>query len=79
MVPREYLHTGEVPGPHHGLPYKLLSLGVVERGFLGGILPPHSRAQGFWRPGEAGEKGGSGRGSAAPSVVVCLSVCYDAN
>ena len=46
----------------------------VERGGLGGILPPILGRKDFGGPGEAGEKGGSGRGSAAPSVVVCLSV-----
>ena len=51
----------------------------VKRGGLGGILPPILGRKDFGGPGEAGEKGGSGRGSAAPSVVVCLSVCYDAN
>ena len=46
----------------------------VKRGGLGGILPPILGRKDFGGPGEAGEKGGSGRGSAAPSVVVCLSV-----
>ena len=44
---------------------------------MGGILPPILGRKDFGGPGEAGEKGGSGRGSAAPSVVVvvvCLSV-----
>ena len=41
---------------------------------MGGILPPILGRKDFGGPGEAGEKGGSGRGSAAPSVV-CLSVC----
>ena len=50
----------------------------VKRGGLGGILPPILGRKDFGGPGEAGEKGGSGRGSAAPSVV-CLSVRYDAN
>ena len=52
----------------------------AERGGLGGILPPILGRKDFGGPGEAGEKGGSGRGSAAPSVVVvCLSVCSGAN
>merc|ERR1712117_80177 len=42
-------------------------------GGLGGILPPILGRKDFGGPGEAGGKGGSGRGSAAPSVV-CLSV-----
>ena len=46
----------------------------IKRGGLGGILPPILGRKDFGGPGEAGEKGGSGRGSAAPSVVVCLSV-----
>ena len=40
---------------------------------MGGILPPILGRKDFGGPGKAGEKGGSGRGSAAPSVV-CLSV-----
>ena len=46
----------------------------AERGGLGGILPPILGRKDSGGRGEAGEKGGSGRGSAAPSVVVCLSV-----
>ena len=34
----------------------------VERGGLGGILPPILGRKDFGGPGEAGEKGGSGRG-----------------
>ena len=45
-------------------------------GVWGGSSPPILGRKDFGGPGEAGEKGGSGRGSAAPSVVVvvCLSV-----
>ena len=50
----------------------------VERGGLGGILPPILGRKDFGGLGKAGEKGGSGRGSAAPSVV-CLSVRSGAN
>ena len=39
---------------------------------MGGILPPILGRKDFGGPGEAGEKGGSGRGSAAPSVVCPL-------
>ena len=61
-------------------PYRAyLAPPCVERGGLGGILPPILGRKDFGGPGEAGEKGGSGRGSAAPSVVVCLSVRSDAN
>ena len=42
---------------------------------MGGILPPILGRKDFGGPGEAGEKGGSGRGSAAPSVVVVVVVC----
>ena len=42
---------------------------------MGGILPPILGRKDFGGPGEAGEKGGSGRGSAAPSVVVCPLRC----
>ena len=48
-------------------------------GVWGGSSPPILGRKDFGGPGEAGEKGGSGRGSAAPSVVVCLSVRSDAN
>ena len=48
------------------------------RGFFWGDPPPILGRKDFGGPEEAGEKGGSGRGSAAPSVN-SLSVCYNAN
>ena len=64
---------GEFP-PH----YRACLPPHASRDGFGGILPPIRGRKDFGGPGEAGEKGGSGRGSAAPSVV-CLSVRSDAN